>query len=204
MFASKDQINADRLRMSNPYAHLDEDGGFSALIPESRLGSGHNRYASLNNHDGSDEVWPVLDMSLKPQEIVPLPAPEPIHPLQRGHQNPYARNQGDDAQSQKQPPILRFADMAADHQGQISLQQIEKAARQLAHAIYLQRDNLWPEGAPDDPIELLDPEKAFYLLGYQYREVDTLGEVKPGLEVTGIIDKDNHIVTSSRRIWVMR
>ncbi|MGY5796274.1 hypothetical protein [Rheinheimera faecalis] len=45
MLASKAQIKADRLRMNNPYAHLDEDGGLSALLPDSRLGSGQcSRY----------------------------------------------------------------------------------------------------------------------------------------------------------------
>lgn len=195
MLASKDQIKADRLRMNNPYAHMDEDGGLSALLPESRLGSGHNPYASLNNGDNSDEVWPVLDMSAQPTSAAPKPIAEAIHPLQTGHQNPYALNQQDE-----QPPVLMFPDMPADQQGHIALQQIEKAARQLTHAIYLQRDSLWPEGAPDDPVLLLDPEKAFYLLGYQYREVDSLGEIKPGQEVTGMIDKNNRTITSSRRV----
>lgn len=201
MLASKDQIKADRLRMNCPYAHLDEDGGFSALLPGSRLGTGHNPYASLNNHDNSDEVWPPVDMSAQPQAAALSPEAEAIHPLQTGHQNPYAHNQQNDyEQTHIQPPVLLFPAVPADQQGHIALQHIEKAARQLAHAIYQQRDSLWLEGAPADPVQLLDPEKAFYLLGYQYQEVDSLGEIKPGLEVTGIIDKDNRIVTSSRRV----
>ncbi|MBY0419575.1 MAG: hypothetical protein K2W88_16105, partial [Pararheinheimera sp.] len=108
MLASKDQIKADRLRMNNPYAHMDEDGGFSALLSESRLGSGHNPYASLNNGDNSDEVWPVLDMSVQPTAAAPSPKAEAIHPLQTGHQNPYALIQQDE-----QPLVLIFPDMPA-------------------------------------------------------------------------------------------
>ncbi|WP_337840582.1 ImmA/IrrE family metallo-endopeptidase [Rheinheimera sp.] len=194
MLASKDQIKADRLRMNNPYAHLDEEGGLSALLPESRLGSGHNPYASLNNGDNSDEVWPVLDMSAQPDAVVSKPAAEAIHPLQRGHQNPYALIQQDE-----QPPVLIFPDMPADQQGHIALQQVAKAARQLAHSTYIERDSLWPEGVPDEPVQLLNPEKAFYLLGYAYHEVDTLGEIEPGVDVAGIIDKDKKEVFISRR-----
>jgi hypothetical protein len=31
MLASKDQIKAARLKMNNPYAYLDEEGGFSEI-----------------------------------------------------------------------------------------------------------------------------------------------------------------------------
>ena len=201
MLTSKDQIKADRLLMNNPYAHLDDDGDFSALLPV-YVNNGHqDPYFTLNNGDNSDEVWPPVDMSVQPQAAAPSSKADAIHPLQTGHQNPYRHNQQDHyEQAQKQPPVLLFPAMSADPQGHIALQHIEKAARQLAHAIYQQRDSLWPEGAPDDPVQLLDPEKAFYLLGYQYQEVDSLGEIKPGLEVTGIIDKDNRRVTSSRRV----
>lgn len=194
MLASKDQIKADRLRMNNPYAHLDEDGGLSALLPKSRLGSGHNPYASLNNGDNSDEVWPVLDMSAQPGAVVSKPEAEAMHPLQSGHQNPYALIQQDE-----QPPVLIFPDMPADQQGHIALQQVAKAARQLAHSTYIERDSLWPEGVPEEPVQLLNPEKAFYLLGYAYHEVDTLGEIEPGVDVAGIIDKDRKEVFISRR-----
>lgn len=194
MLASKDQIKADRLRMNNPYAHMDEEGGLSALLPESRLGSGHNPYASLNNGDNSDEVWPVLDMSAQPKAVVSKPTAEAIHPSQSGHQNPYALIQHDE-----QPPVLIFPDMPADQQGHIALQQVAKAARQLAHSTYIERDSLWPEGAPEEPVQLLNPEKAFYLLGYAYYEVDTLGEIEPGVDVAGIIDKDKKEVFISRR-----
>lgn len=194
MLASKDQIKADRLRMNNPYAHMDEEGSLSALLPESRLGSGHNRYASLSNGDNSDEVWPVLDMSAQPEAVVSKPEAEAIHPLQRGHQNPCAHNQHDE-----QPPVLQFPDMPADKQGHIALQQIAKAARQLAHSTYIERYSLWPEGVPEEPVQLLNPEKAFYLLGYAYHEVDTLGEIEPGVDVAGIIDKDKKEVFISRR-----
>lgn len=194
MLASKDQIKADRLRMNNPYAYLDEDGGFSALLPV-YLDNGHqDPYLSLNNGDNSDEVWLPVDTSAQPEAVVSKPEAEAIHPLQRGHQNPCAHNQQDE-----QPPVLQFPDMPADKQGLIALQQIAKAARQLAHSTYIERDSLWPEGVPEEPVQLLNPEKAFYLLGYSYHEVDSLGEIEPGVDVAGMIDKDKKQVFISRR-----
>ncbi len=194
MLASKDQIKADRLRMNNPYAHMDEDGGFSALLPVYEDNGHQDPYLSLNNGDNSDEVWAKVDMSAQPEAVLSKPEADAIHPLQRGHQNPCAHNQHDE-----QPPVLQFPDMPADKQGHIALQQIAKAARQLAHSTYIERDSLWPEGVPEEPVQLLNPEKAFYLLGYAYHEVDTLGEIEPGVDVAGIIDKDRKEVFISRR-----
>lgn len=102
-------------------------------------------------------------------------------------------------QQDEQPPVLIFPDMPADKQGHIALLQIAKAARQLAHSTYIERDSLWPEGVPEELVQLLNPEKAFYLLGYAYHEVDTLGEIEPGVDVAGIIDKDKKEVFISRR-----
>lgn len=200
MLASKDQIKADRLRMNNPYAHMDEDGGFSALLPVYVDNGNQDPYLSLNNGDNSDEIWLPVDTSAQPEKAAQSPEPEAIHPLQHGHQNPCAHNQQDhDEQTQKQAPVLRFAAMAADQKGHIALQQIAKVARQLAHSTYIERDSLWPEGVPEEPVQLLNPEKAFYLLGYAYHEVDTLGEIEPGVDVAGIIDKDKKEVFISRR-----
>lgn len=194
MLASKDQIKADRLRMNNPYAHMDEDGGFSALLPVYVDNGNQDPYLSLNNGDNSDEVWLPVNMSTQPEAVVSKPEAEAIHPLQSGHQNPYALIQQDE-----QPPVLIFPDMPADQQGHIAMQQIEKAARQLTHSTYIERDSLWPEGVPEEPVQLLNPEKAFYLLGYAYHEVDTLGEIEPGVDVAGIIDKHKKEVFISRR-----
>lgn len=200
MLASKDQIKAARLKMNNPYAYLDEDGGFSALLPVYVDNGNQDPYVSLNNGDNSDEVWPALDMSAQPIAAAPSPEPEVIHPLQRGHQNPCAHNQQDhNEQTQKQAPVLRFAAMAADQKGHIALQQVSKVSRQLAHAVYFERNSLWPEGVPEEPVQLLNPEKAFYLLGYSYHEVDSLGEIEPGVDVAGMIDKDKKQVFISRR-----
>ena len=157
MLASKDQIKVDRLLMNNPYAHMDEDGGFRALLPVYVDRGNQDPYLSLNNGDNSDEVWTKVDISAQPEAVLLEPEADAIHQLQRGHQNPCAHNQHDE-----QPPVLQFPDMPADQQGHIALHQIEKAARQLAHSTYIERDSLWPEGVPEEPVQLLNPEKAFY------------------------------------------
>jgi Zn-dependent peptidase ImmA (M78 family) len=198
MLADQDLISKDRIRLQNPYAHEDDEGGFSALLPE-HVWRGGNPYATLNNQDDSDEMWPSIDISSQPAAPASLAPPVFMHPEQRGHQNPYGLVQSPDDEETVTPlpPILSFGDLLKN--GRLTNDKIEIAARQLAHSIYRARHSLFPEGIPDDPIELLDPKVAFHLLGYQFLELDTMGEIEPGIDVAGIIDQDNMRVSISRR-----
>ncbi|KKO43955.1 hypothetical protein WG68_18105 [Arsukibacterium ikkense] len=82
----------------------------------------------------------------------------------------------------------------------MSYKLIEETARQLAHAVWHQKEALWPDGAPDDPVELLNPEKAFELLGYKVFKKSSLGVIEGDIDVAGIIDKDNKRVELSMRM----
>lgn len=198
MLADQDLISKDRIRLQNPYAHEDDEGGFSALMPE-YVWRGGNPYATLNNHDDSDEVWPSIDISSRPAVSASPPPLTFIHPEQRGHQNPYGlvKSSDDEETAMSPPPILSFGDLLKN--GVLTNDRIEMAARQLAHSIYKARHSLFPEGIPDDPVELLDPKVAFHLLGYKFLELDTMGEIEPGIDVAGTIDQDNKQVSISRR-----
>ncbi len=199
MQADQDLISKDRMRLQNPYAHLDEDDHFSALVLPDSYWRGGNPYASLNNHDGSDEVWPSLDATIRNEAVVSHVLQVFVHPEQMGHQNPYSLIDNDSGDHVKllQPPILNFGDLLKrDH---LSNDKIEIVARQLAHGIYKARYSLFPEGVPDDPVELLDPKIAFHLLGYEFEELDSMGEIEPGLDVAGIIDQNNKRVSISKR-----
>lgn len=198
MRADQDLISKDRMRLQNPYAHEDDEGGFSALMPEP-VWLGGNPYARLNNHDDSDEVWPSIDTSTRPAVPTSMLPPVFIHPEQRGHQNPYGFIESPDEEGavMPPPPILSFGDLLKSDR--LTNDKIEIAARQLAHSIYKARHSLFPDGIPDDPVELLDPKVAFHLLGYQFLELDTMGEIEPGIDVAGIIDQDSKQVSISRR-----
>lgn len=198
MLADQDLISKDRIRLQNPYAHEDDEGGFSALMPE-YVWRGGNPYATLNNHDDSDEVWPSIDISSRPAVSASPPPLTFIHPEQRGHQNPYGlvKSSDDEETAMSPPPILSFGDLLKN--GVLTNDRIEMAARQLAHSIYKARHSLFPEGIPDDPVELLDPKVAFHLLGYKFEELDSMGEIESGIDVAGIIDQDNKLVSISKR-----
>lgn len=202
MLADQDLISKDRIRLQNPYAHQDDEGGFSALMQEP-VWRGGNPYATLNNHDGSDEVWPSIDISSRPAVTASMVPPAFIHPEQRGHQNPYGlvKSPDDEETVMPPPPILSFGDLLKNDV--LTNDRIEMAARQLAHSIYKARHSLFPEGIPDDPVELLDPKIAFHLLGYQFLELDSMGEIESGIDVAGIIDQDSKQVSISRRFTPM-
>jgi Zn-dependent peptidase ImmA (M78 family) len=199
MQADQDMISKDRMKLQNPYVHEDENGGFAALVQADSFWRGGNPYASLNNHDDIDEVWPSLDTTTRAAIAASPVPPAFIHPDQRGHQNPYALidNFSDDDIAFVQPPILNFGDLLKN--GHLTNDRIEIAARQLAHAIYKARYSLFPEGVPDDPVDFLNPKIALHLLGYQFEELDSMGEIEPGIDVAGIIDQDNKRVSISKR-----
>lgn len=208
MLASKDQIKADRLRMNNPYAHLDEDGGFSALLPV-YVDNGHqDPYLSLNSGDNSDEVWPQLPLTQSISsalvQVSAAQTPDLVASnfYQQGSQNPYAayHNLDDDngPVALPLPPILTFSQLTKAGSGAIKVAEIEALVEQLKQAIWQQKHLLWPQGIPSDPIEMLDPKVALYLLGYQVYERHTLGEIEPGIDVAGTIDKTSKRVELSR------
>lgn len=198
MLADQDLISKDRIRLQNPYAHEDDEGGLSALMPV-HVWRGGNPYATLNNDDDSDEVWPSIDISSQPAVTGIMVPPAFTHPEHRGHQNPYrlVKSTDDEEIVLSPPPILSFGDLLKN--SLLTNDRIEIAARQLTHSIYKARHSLFPSGIPDDPVDLLDPRVAFHLLGYEFLELDTMGEIEAGIDVAGIIDQDNKQVCISKR-----
>lgn len=69
---------------------------------------------------------------------------------------------------------------------------IEQAAKKLQETIWQRRYELWPDGVPDDPVELLDPAIALDLLGFEFDMAETLGQFTSNgstFEVAGVIDR---------------
>lgn len=57
---------------------------------------------------------------------------------------------------------------------------IEQAARNLQKTIWRRRRELWPDGVPNDPVELLEPSIALGFIGFEFNMVDTLGQYSNG------------------------
>lgn len=209
-------IIKDRQRLQNPFAHLDDSGEFSADMPSqvaaveksedqadiAAAKRGHRHpYEVLANQINDDDI--KIPSSLNTYPGIPATNYESkeVHEDFRGNLNRYASaaNQEDDEflfadgrEKQNTPlPHLQFNQLVTDKKGKISYKHIEKAARQLAHVIWRHKEVLWPDGVPDDPAELLNPEKAFALLGYKVCKRSSLGVIEGNIDVAGIIDKDN-------------
>ena len=221
MTAPLNLITKDRQRLQNPLAHLDDEGEFSADMPSQFAINDINKdQADIAANRGYRHPYEVLANQIDDDEIKVPPASntypgipatkyesKELHEGYKGNLNRYAvaANQDEDeflsaSGSDKQNaslPLLQFKQLVTDSKGKISYKHIEKAARQLTHVIWRHREALWPDGVPDDPAELLNPEKAFELLGYKVFKRSSLGVIEGDIDVAGIIDKNNRIAELS-------
>lgn len=80
---------------------------------------------------------------------------------------------------------------------------IERTVRELHLNIWKHRHQLWPEGVPENPIELLDPSIAVKSIDFEFDLAESLGEInsqgKKG-EVAGIIDRSARRISISRKL----
>jgi len=171
--ASKEQISAYRVLLQNPYACLDDTGGFSAAAQSDDASPGQiaadrrrleNQYAHLDGQGRFSATTP----------------PQP--PFTQG-----ART--------------RRRHHGSSRTGQYW--QIEQAAKKLQREIWDRRHEFWPEGVPTDPTELLDPAIGLRLRGFDCDLVDTLGQYSNDqgiFEVAGTLDRQSNRVRLSRRL----
>ncbi len=78
--------------------------------------------------------------------------------------------------------------------------EIERQVRRLHKRLWRERADLWPNGVPKDPIDILDPAIALSLIGYDYELVDGLGQYRTSsglIEVAGVIDQPSRTVKIS-------
>ena len=78
---------------------------------------------------------------------------------------------------------------------------IEHKARNLQAEIWKDRERLFPEGAPADPVQLLDPSLAIRYIGYEYSLADDLGDCwgkGSNSGIAGIIDRLAKRISISR------
>jgi len=80
---------------------------------------------------------------------------------------------------------------------------IERKAKALQKNIWKNRKELWPEGVPENPVQLLDPSIAIQFIGYEYDLSEYLGEftgIGANSEIAGVIDRADKRVSISRRL----
>lgn len=84
----------------------------------------------------------------------------------------------------------------------ITYEDIEAIARKLQNILWINKDLIWAKNIPPDPLEVLQPEKILKILGYKFHKKMSLGQFSIGgktLEVAGLIDKENKIVSISEQ-----
>lgn len=181
MSTSKDGINKlheMRKRLQNPYAFLNGEGAYAAVFV-----SAEHQQNSINTSDA-------------------------LHQCRKLFENPYAHLNGAgvfDAASEATvvKANLSLAVNMGPGTGNAPQGYIERIVRQLHGNIWKKREDLWPNGVPADPVDMLDPSIALELFGYRFDMEEYLGEFRDSKgksEVAGVLDRRSRKVKISRRL----
>lgn len=71
---------------------------------------------------------------------------------------------------------------------------VAQAVRKLHRTIWEHRNEIWPDGVPADPVDMLEPRIAAELIGFKFEEAEFLGD-----QTAGIIDCIAKRIQVSRR-----
>lgn len=177
--ASLSLIKKSRKSFENPYAHLDGEGGFDGIV------------------NSPDYLHATANEISKSRALL---------------QDPYAYldDNGDFSALSAQPKVELAESLHSKLPGTDALfggavkinglKQPLKSATELHKEIWLRRDQIWGDNIPNDPVDLLDPEIALSLIGYQFELCETLGQYPGGrVEVAGMIDCQSKTVSVSRQ-----
>lgn len=97
----------------------------------------------------------------------------------------------------------RYASLRTRHRGRRHrLVEIEARATELQRLIWQHREEIWLDGSPSNPVDMLDPGVAFELLGFDFNIADGLGQYFAEgrqVEVAGLIDDSTMEARTSRR-----
>lgn len=84
-----------------------------------------------------------------------------------------------------------YSDICRKKKTSYTREEIEVRAKEIHNIIWENQNNIWFDGVPSDPAEMLNPAIAAQLIGFKCEEVSSLGESYMNgnsFEVAGIID----------------
>jgi len=118
--------------------------------------------------------------------------------------NPYAYLDGSGAFSATMPPMEALIDPvnASRRSKRHSNRQIERQATDLLKTMWNNRSTLWRDTPPSDPIEIIDPARAFEIFGFSFSHEEDLGKYYGDngfLKVAGLINNDDKTVQVSNQ-----
>lgn len=104
--------------------------------------------------------------------------------------------------SSKQVEVFTATPQKIAKESRYSLIEIEQQAKNLHKRIWQNRNKIWSNATPSNPIDMLDPAIALKFIGYDCNIDETLGQFYSSgklIEVAGTIDKSSSRVRISRR-----
>ena len=177
-----DRIIASRRLLQNPYAYLNEEGGYSALLYQ-------DEYTEATNHE-------ITKDRLEKQNPY-------------AHLNESGRFSALSNHPNIQPDIVSDVSLQAHFSREINTRtgrytqiEIEQRAIKLQRIIWKHRKQIWPDATPSNPVAMLDPTVALSLIGYNSNLDETLGQFYSDgklVEVAGTIDKSSKEIHISRQ-----
>ena len=169
----KKQIRENRLRLGNPYAHLNDDGQFDALAASSTTDVHDQRrklqnpYAFLDDKGGYNEFTDAnKSVNLEPL----ISATSLVRGLSKG--------------------------------SRLSRSDIEAIVRRLQNGMWKKRSEIFPDSEDVRTRDMLNSFIALQCVGFRPELVDSLGQSSHDgelFEVAGIIDRSESRVQISRR-----
>lgn len=101
-----------------------------------------------------------------------------------------------------------FSDICRNKKFHYTREEIEERAHKIHKIIWENRNEIWFDGVPNDPVEMLNPSIAATLIGFNYEETISLGSFSANgtsFEVAGLIDnKLKKILISSQHSMEVR
>jgi Zn-dependent peptidase ImmA (M78 family) len=80
-----------------------------------------------------------------------------------------------------------YSDICRNKKADYTHDEIEERAKRMRDTIWQCRNDIWFDGVPSDPAEMLNPSIAARLIGFNYEEISDLGNGN-SVEVAGLIN----------------
>lgn len=176
------KITASRVLLENPYAYLNDMGNFSAVIssqPDSAASHSEIAASRLKLQD----PYAYLDDFGGFSAALAIPAELSV--VEKHITERYA-------------PLVR--NKRKGHR--YAYVDIEAKATELQRMMWQDRNAIWADGPPSNPIDMLDPAIAFQLIGFDFGISESLGQHfidDRQVEVAGLIDDSTMKVRISRK-----
>lgn len=176
------RISDSRLLLKNPYAYLNDVGAFSAVVADQSVPAASRSEIAASRRKLQDP-YAHLDEVGGFSAAWAIPTGFPV--IEKHIAGRYASL----VRNKRKGRRYAYAD-------------IEAKATELQRMMWQDRDAIWADGSPSNPIDMLDPAVAFQLVGFDFGISESLGQYfveNRQVEVAGLIDDSSMEVRISRK-----